>query len=736
MLNHTRVLGSLARAALVSFAVAAAGCSFQNTKQVRCTQNSDCVEAFGTGAVCQSDGFCTGGTAGGTDSGGSGDGGDNSGPWTFVSFPDFLNADIGDVSSLTTAVNSTNTAHEAAIDAVLSAMAAEKPDFVLVAGDLVNGHWYADASGVQVFGPVGTLDEKKAAITKAANLYYSQWKKRFADRDLTVYAALGDHDVGDNNWPANQDKAFLVPHYKQEWAKHFTLDENGNPLFAQRPVGTAYEHTAYAVRHKNVLIVTTDVFRQDDPTMTIDSKTGSVRTEVSGGQLAWLDSLLASAAEDPQIDHVIVQGHVPVLVPVRQRNSSGLTIPGAGSSQFWQTLAKHKVDLYFAGEVHDMSTSNYLGVEQVVHGGIMGYATKISYLVGRVYPERIELELKSADLEYPANDTTRLWQAGSNRPRAQYSISANGFMPAGSLVIDKSSGATEYVNRSGYFIPLNGAASGLAVHLPLDEPGGNMALNHGSTGTINNGLIEGARFVAGKLGNALSFDNEGDKVVAGVPPTTAAKARTASIWVRVGPSATETIRTAFTFGTNMPGGKWDVDVDATGLFELGVGQGRTDATGTTPLTDNAWHHLVTVLPQGATALPEVKMYLDGNPITFSAATTAIATTTGNILLGRCANTNVIQQFTGLLDDFAIWAEELPAGHVRALYSLGNESALAYDASDVNALFEGFKAKQDVVVNGRLWRYQASGITSTLGQVTATGGGYAINLGGGAGFVSQ
>src|SRR5690606_30922837 len=177
-----------------------------------------------------------------------------------------------DVSALTSAVNSTNAAHEAAIATALDAMASEQPDFVLVAGDLVNGHWHSDASNVQVFGPVGTLAEKTAAVIAGANVYYPQWKKRFTDRGLTVYPAVGDHDVGDNNWPANQDKAHLVPIYKQEWAKNFTLDGNGNPLFAIRPAGTAYEHTAYAVRHKNTMIVTVDVFRQDDPTQTIDPK--------------------------------------------------------------------------------------------------------------------------------------------------------------------------------------------------------------------------------------------------------------------------------------------------------------------------------------------------------------------------------------------------------------------------------------------------------------------------------
>lgn len=728
---HARALRSVARAALVSFALLPAACSFQNTNQVKCTQNADCMAAFGAEAVCRSDGFCTGGSAGGDD--GGSDSGDNSGPWTFVSFPDFLNADIGDVSALTTAVNSTNAAHEAAIAAVLDAMASEQPDFVLVAGDLVNGHWYSDASGVQVFGPVGTLQEKTAAVVAAANVYYPQWKKRFADRGLTVYAAVGDHELGDNNWPASADKSFLVPTYKQEWAKQFTLDGSGTPLFANRPVGTAFENTAYAVRHKNVLLVTVDVFRQDDPAQVIDSKTGSVRTDVVGGQLAWLDSVLAAAAEDPQIDHVIVQGHVPVLLPVRRQSSSGLTMPGAGDSEFWQALANHEVDLYLAGEMHDMSTANLGDVEQVVHGGIMGYAPTISYLVGRVYPDRIELELKSAELEYPAENTTRLWQAGSNRPRAQYSIRSTGFTSAGTLVLDKSGDATQYLSRSGYFIPIGGTGVGLAVHLPFDESSGNSAANHGSTGAANNGAIENATFVAGKFGNALSFDNV-DRVVAGAPPVSGNNVRTTSVWVRVDPAAA--IRTVFTFGTNSGGGKWDTDIDATGLYELGIGQGRTDATGSPPVTDNAWHHLVTVLPQGATTLSGVRMYIDGNPITFSAAsTTMIDTKTGNIMIGQSANAQATQQFAGIVDDFAIWSQELDAAQVRALYSFGTESTLGYDAGEVQALFESFEAKQDVQINGRLWRYQASGLTGTLGQVTAAGSDYAVNLGGGAGFVS-
>jgi hypothetical protein len=733
MKMNARAFRVVVRVALVWLALAPASCSFQNTKQIKCNVNADCTAAFGANAVCRGDGFCTGGNAG-TDGGSDGSGSDSGGSamWTFVSFPDFLNADVGDVSALTTAVNSTNAYHEAAINAVIDAMAAEQPDFVLVAGDLVNGHWYQDASGLQVFGPVSNLQQKTAAVIAASNVYYPQWKQRWAARGLPVFVAVGDHDVGDNNWSAGSDKSYLVPTYKQQWAKYFTLDTNGNPIYANRPVGTAFENTAYAVRHKNVLLVTVDVFRQDDPAVTIDSKTGSVRNDVVGDQLAWLDSVLAAAAQDPQIDHVIVQGHVPVLVPVRQQSSSGLTMPGSGESAFWQTLSARKVDVYIAGEVHAMSAANYAGVEQVVHGGIMGYAPNVSYLVGKVYPDRIELELKSADLIYPTDDLTRLWQAGSNRPRSQYSISTAGFTSAGTLVIDKSGTTTQYLNRTGYFIPLSSTGVGLAVHLPFDEQSGGTASNHGTTGAFNNGTVDNATFVPGKIGNALSFDAS-DKVTAGMAPVTGATPRTTAIWVRAQPSAV--IRSMYTFGTNTGGGKWDNDIDATGLFELGVGQGRTDGTGSPSVADNAWHHVVTVLPAGATNLSAVRMYVDGSLITFTSATTTIDTKIGNLLFGQSVNATSIQQFSGLMDDFALWVDELDATEVRALYSFGNEPTLSYDASEVEAIFAAFKTKQDVAISGRLWRYQASGLTGTLGQLVVTSTGYEVNLGAGDGFVS-
>jgi hypothetical protein len=376
----------------------------------------------------------------------------HTGPWKFVSIPDFLNADIGDVSGLTTwdgGSNSTNTWHENAIAFVLDSVAAEAPDFVLVAGDLVNGNWDKDADGRGIFGPVDSRAKKAVAINNAADIYYSAWKDRFTARGLVWHAAVGDHEIGDNNWIAGSEKSHLMPVWKAAFARHFTLDAQGANIYDERPVGTPYANTAYAFVHKNMLVVTVDVWYQEDPDVSI-AATGTVTSAVNGRQLTWLENVLTDAKSNYKIHHIIVQGHTPVLAPVRMQYSSGLTMPNHETTEFWQTMVDHKVDLYLAGEVHHMTASNWGGVEQVAHGGIMGYAPNMNYLVVTVYDDKMELELKWIDMSYYDNNT--LWQAGWNRPREAYTVDEfTGFRSAGTLTIDMSSGTTEYKNRTGFF---------------------------------------------------------------------------------------------------------------------------------------------------------------------------------------------------------------------------------------------------------------------------------------------
>ena len=104
-------------------------------------------------------------------------------PWTFCSIPDFLNFDI----------EYPQEGWEDALGFILESMKKENPAFAMVAGDLVMGHW----------GPT------RADVEKWADKYYPQWTRRWADHDLKIYAALGDHEIGDNPWRG--DTANLRP---------------------------------------------------------------------------------------------------------------------------------------------------------------------------------------------------------------------------------------------------------------------------------------------------------------------------------------------------------------------------------------------------------------------------------------------------------------------------------------------------------------------------------------------
>lgn len=668
------------------------------------------------------------------------------GVWKFVSMPNLLSYDFGDVSTLNATVNSTNTYHEAAIDVVLDSITAEDPDFVLVAGDLVGGNWHADADSVGVFGPVSTLAEKEAAVSLAADTYYPQWLQRFAQRGIPVHATLGDQELGGAPWPASFERSQLVDNYKSAWAKHLTKSSSGEPRYTDRPVGTDFEDTAYAFRHKNMLVLSADVFRFQDGTDI--GPQGTVAVDISADQLAWMNDVFTAAAADPTIEYIVVQGHVPVIKPVRFE-ATNLGLEGGSTSPFWQALAAAGVDLYLSGEVQAMSTTGASGVEQVCHGGALGSpaARTVSYLVGTVYPDRIELELKWIDVSYNAANNAELWQTGVSRPRAELSLDTTGFTTAGTMVIDHSGTTPVVRDRTGYFLRFGEQpAPGLIVHLPLDAAENDRTANLGFSTVVNRGTLTGGTFAAGKLGNALTLAS-GNRVVAGPPPVKSSWSRTVSAWVKPA-STTATISTVLTLGRNANGAKFDVDIDfaSGGVVELGIGGARTNGAGSTSVTDGAWHHITMVLPDGGDSLDDVQIYVDGAPISSTVTAANAINTAGEaadqhgtqpqLLIGQSANANALQPYLGELDDVAIWSRGLSAAEVGAVFSLANTAALAYDAGQVDTLLTAFAAQRDVTIGGRTWSYRASGLTGAAGAVVEpSAGSFELNLGGGAGFAS-
>ena len=160
-------------------------------------------------------------------------------------------------------------------------------------------------------------------------------------------------------------------------------------------------------QHKNVLFVTVDVFHQEDPDKNI-GKQGSVTGAVVGKHLKWLDHVLSEARKDSGIKHIFVQAHLPVLQPVRRVNSSGMLMDDEMESDFWKTLRKHKVDIYFAGEVHPNT------VTKDPKSDLVQVVTRAQWLNNfvtvDVTDERIDITLYNQAAPKPSDSRNSCWE--------------------------------------------------------------------------------------------------------------------------------------------------------------------------------------------------------------------------------------------------------------------------------------------------------------------------------------
>jgi len=353
--------------------------------------------------------------------------------FTFASLPDFFNGDVGDLKVLPTwdeGLNSLNQYWVAAIDHCLGAVAAHKPDAVFVAGDAVEGRWNIDSDQRELFGPVRqdksaeSIALCRTAITNAGNVYYDYYKGLFASRGLTLYPAIGDHELLDDRpGPLNErwsprghlddgrkdNRFYLVDHCKSAWADHFTRSE-GKARYARRPVGTGAEWTAYAVSFADSLtLITVDMFMRHSK---------GVRLGVFHGQLRWLTQEIRRAKRRGHV--VVVQGHMPMMWPTRHYSSGRLRLPEGRESTFYRTLDREGVDVFLCGEVHDSTAIQHgrRGPLQISHGCIFRQA--FPFLVGRLYEGgRLVLDLYETMIK-EASAELGLWSTDATRHQRTY----------------------------------------------------------------------------------------------------------------------------------------------------------------------------------------------------------------------------------------------------------------------------------------------------------------------------
>ena len=410
-----------------------------------------------------------------------------SGSWTFISAPDMLNADYGDLSGgadpaiaaifgsgyaqgLVQApgwtpggLNSLNVAMAQVLRTDVQRMvdsAGGDPRAVLIAGDLVGGRWPQFAANLKsMFGSGSTT--LRQDLDTAAEVYYTWTRKLWSMAGVDdLVAALGDHDIGDNPWAVGSPRGLNVNTMKQAFGSYI-VDPLGLPatwhgLPSRAPQGLGqYDETTYLRQVDNVLFVTLDVFRYEGGGAVTGNSAVSV--DFAGAQLAWLAQVLDAADGDATIDHVILQGHAPILQPVDSLRSSDLRLQGGTASGLWQLLEDHgtnaggKVRAYLAGEVHATTTIAHAasGIVQITHGANWQAEGNVQLGYPQLDPTYIVFEVSSDRIvgrEYTIiNDRVGTGSVFEVDDPVSQSIDTVGAGPVeiGTITIDVSSGTAQ-----------------------------------------------------------------------------------------------------------------------------------------------------------------------------------------------------------------------------------------------------------------------------------------------------
>ncbi len=598
-------------------------------------------------------------------------------------------------------------------DFLLAGMAHFNPMFVLLPGDLGGQHWW-EAQYQSICAPGGTLSD---IILGCAAKTYPRLLNYMASHGLPpVYVVVGDHEIGDNNWPLGI-RSNAVPYFKQAFAKYFTKNTDGSSRFngtlgdvPLQPIGTPYENTAYAFQKANVLFVVVDQFRQDSLDQLV-SKFGTVKATVdSDGQLQWLDRLLKAAKQQPSIRHIMVSGHLPVLSPVRGRASSMMYLDTQQHSAFWKLLRKYQVDVYLAGEVHQTTVIKdpESRILQIIHKGGCCKKDVSGFLVGRVYAERIEFDQQSLQINTDGSQS---------------------FVKEGTLVIDKTLGKFRYRASGTLLKPID--PKGLVVHYSFDEDISKVVKNYGSFGASYDATqLNINAMTSGALGNAVGFDDAQQSIVTSldITPIAGQQPRTVSVWIRSSNHSEAYIYPSGKFTSPQGGfrllladGILKLQINAKTLLQANQGLVR--------LNDDTWHHVaVTFNRIGTPITDEVLFYIDGQQyglVNTLTKTIFTETNTDNVMIGGRRKDQAIAGWTGALDDFAIWASALTSPMVKAVKTCGQ--ALAYNASDMEALFKLYRKKSgSVVIKGLTWEYRAT-LSGTLGSCENILDSYSLRL---------
>lgn len=260
-------------------------------------------------------------------------------------------------------------------------------EVVLLPGDSNTGKWFETWYLRKFFNDKSAAD----AVYQAGINCYSTLRELFNQAGYyTLLMAIGDHELGDNEWFAGSEKVKVLEQFRQSFRDGFNTNKNDgsfyyNSVFRDQniavpstPWGTDHKKLSYAYQYKNVLVVTIDIYEQRSNNVDYLNKKegrggeGTVTGTMTGVHLEWFEKILKIARESsPSIKHIIVQSHLPVKGPVRKVKSSTMNVDDGVFSDFWKVMVKYNVDIYLAGEVHSTTAmkDNNSNLVQIVSRG-------------------------------------------------------------------------------------------------------------------------------------------------------------------------------------------------------------------------------------------------------------------------------------------------------------------------------------------------------------------------------
>ncbi len=585
------------------------------------------------------------------------------------------------------------------VGGIFKSMKEKGCELVLVPGDWTGGHWEQQGF-VDEFGedPVGRI----LPLAKKVN---DCWKMHCSHFGLEQIVSPGDHEYGDNPWGVNSGRAEDFPYYREGFARAFCLDEEGNNIYdgtiggvPQRPVGTDYENTSFAVIRENVMFVSLDLFRFDSPSVDLGweknggQSQGAVSGELTPDQGKWLDDILAAGKASDEVDFVVVQSHMPVALPILLHASSALTIKDNDESPLWGILKKNGVDVYIAGEVHAVTVSK----------------DEESQLVQFVHGIR----------------TFGIWEAKENELKIQLYNENDPDLCLGTMIIRKD-GEEKTVEATDAMTPLGN--NDLLIHYSFDDANGfNIVENTGvgyrsqldgqgvSVKQENGILGKAGYFSASDSSHVLSGDEKAAMIWTDVP-------RSLSTWIKTESEGEN--HTILSLGNN-PEMSMNLIMHNGNLAMQARGQLVLTTIGE-KINDNEWHMVSLTYPGKGTPLETTKLYIDGQEVNtrVSSKPTDWERRHTDLIVGaaRTGERNKVityypskkveiipaeakNFYTGIIDDVALWHGALPSHYVKVIYNAAITPELRYNAADIRSLFKIWEGKTEGNVGEKVWKW--------------------------------